>query len=35
MIMIGQVERCGYNDVAPLVYHRGNFELTPGVGSAA
>lgn len=28
-IFIGQVERCGYQPVAPLVYHTGGFDLTP------
>ena len=28
-IFIGQVERCHYQPVAPLVYHTGAFDLTP------
>lgn len=31
MILIGQVERCGHGDAPPLIYHRGNFALTPAV----
>lgn len=28
-IFIGQVERCHYQPVAPLIYHTGGFDLTP------
>lgn len=28
-IFVGQVERCHYQTVAPLVYHTGGFDLTP------
>ena len=28
-IFIGQVERCHYQPIAPLVYHAGGFDLTP------
>lgn len=28
-IFVGQVERCHYQPIAPLVYHAGGFDLTP------
>lgn len=28
-IFVGQVERCHYQPAAPLVYHAGDFDLTP------
>lgn len=28
-IFVGQVERCQFQPVAPLVYHAGDFDLTP------
>lgn len=28
-IFIGQVERCQHRQVAPLIYHAGDFDLTP------
>lgn len=29
IIFVGQVTNCFYQDVPPLIYHSGNFELTP------
>lgn len=29
-IFIGQVEHCEHQPVAPLIYHAGDFDLTPG-----
>ncbi|MFA7437143.1 flavin reductase family protein [Castellaniella sp.] len=28
-IFIGQVEHCGHRQIAPLIYHAGDFDLTP------
>lgn|SRR5690625_2181805 len=33
MIFIGQVERCHHNEIQPLVYHAGDFDLTPSTQS--
>ncbi|HEY0294273.1 MAG TPA: flavin reductase family protein [Bordetella sp.] len=29
LIMVGEVEHCGYNAAAPLIFHAGGFALTP------
>jgi flavin reductase (DIM6/NTAB) family NADH-FMN oxidoreductase RutF len=31
VVLIGQVEHCGYSERAPLVYHAGGYDLTPNV----
>ncbi len=34
VIFVGQVERCEYQQVAPLVYHGGGFALTPAAAES-
>ncbi|VFR17502.1 Nitrilotriacetate monooxygenase component B [plant metagenome] len=31
LILVGEVEHCGYTDAPPLVYHAGGFDLTPAL----
>src|SRR5699024_2707819 len=33
VIFIGQVERCHHAEIQPLVYHAGDFDLTPSTQS--
>ncbi|CAM4295739.1 flavin reductase family protein [Kerstersia similis] len=35
VVLIGQVEHCAHGENAPLIYHRGNFNLTPVAGATA